>query len=1174
MRLPKRLRSFFGRRAHGRRPSPASRPPRVEALEDRLVPTTTLFLDFGDRFPTAGLQMEVRELRDTLTGPDLADPFIGLNDGDTLTFAAFDPLVTFDYDGDGATNAQDATRLRADIIDLVERYYAPFDINVEVAAANNLTDVRNTLDRNAGDATGEFDAYVFVAGVTSSAVAIPSGLGGIASKVDIGNPNDNDDTAVVFANNLFALGEDTDASADTALALLAAHEAAHNFGLQHTVDGILMTRSDIIQRLALTEQRENLHMFTRFDLPLTGGGDQNSHDVLGNDPDIGLRAGASAYVTGTGAHDRITLTRLNATQATVTVEAFRTAAMAPNDLIDSFSDTIDTGNGIDVDAGAGDDHVVIDATLGAVVEVRGMAGTDRLTLLGNGVADGSYTPSGFAPTGRDEAVSFGGSLRGGTTNVFFSEFEPDSSVMVQDVAAFTFNTPLATDVVTVSSPAAGQTLVAGTSGGATLVPLTVSDVDDLIVDTSLFEFFSGADQVTVTGVGSGTRVTVRTGAFDDNVAVDLAGGFSLRDGSLAIDGGTGNNRLALGGVTGYTYQTYTPTGPTSGTISLGRPFDLVIAPPDITYSNIQGVDDTLRLSSATIGTRTFDPLMTVNGTAANDTLDVVNGPAVGGLATLQISGAGAFAPINFANKDAVTIRGLGGTDTMTLGPAIGSVTAPARLTTLTLDGGDQADAFTLRATPAGVAVVVEGGDADDTVVVGNGGVGFIRGAVTVNGGAQGNGGDALTIDDTGGFFARTYTMTASSVDIAVPAVSLNVSVGYGGVETLRLRGASTNDGFSVLGTAAGTATTIDTGLGADEIHVGDATSSLSNLLGNLTVTGSGAQTETLTVNDEAFASPTGNGRLYTLRGNTLTVNQGPGTNTLLDFSNVSSLTLRGSAFSDRYTLRALPAGVASFSIYGEGGVDTLQGTNAGSRFDVTAPDEGMLDGLVDFYSVGNLAGYHGPDVFRFADGGSLTGTIGAGNGADWLDYEGLSTGVSVDLAANRADWVMNGVRSIENVRGTAFDDVLLGDGFNNILVGGDGDDRLEGRDGLDMLIGGGGADTLRGGPGDDLLVGGRTSFDDDPLSPPALHPLQGIHDEWTSGRPYATRVANISGTGSGPRANDRFFVATGADATVFSDGAGDTLLGEDAVDWFFADVSPQDAHDHDPAIGEQLVPVP
>jgi Ca2+-binding RTX toxin-like protein len=86
--------------------------------------------------------------------------------------------------------------------------------------------------------------------------------------------------------------------------------------------------------------------------------------------------------------------------------------------------------------------------------------------------------------------------------------------------------------------------------------------------------------------------------------------------------------------------------------------------------------------------------------------------------------------------------------------------------------------------------------------------------------------------------------------------------------------------------------------------------------------------------------------------------------------------------------------------------------------------------------------------------------------------------VVVDLTAGEA--VGDGVDSlteIQNVRGSAFDDRIVGNGQANTLRGGDGRDVITGAGGRDLLEGGNDADTLEardgrrdrvfGGPGRD-----------------------------------------------------------------------------------------------------------
>ncbi|HVK07597.1 MAG TPA: LamG-like jellyroll fold domain-containing protein, partial [Gemmataceae bacterium] len=132
--------------------------------------------------------------------------------------------------------------------------------------------------------------------------------------------------------------------------------------------------------------------------------------------------------------------------------------------------------------------------------------------------------------------------------------------------------------------------------------------------------------------------------------------------------------------------------------------------------------------------------------------------------------------------------------------------------------------------------------------------------------------------------------------------------------------------------------------------------------------------------------------------------------------------------------------------------------------------------------------------------------------------------------------------------GEAGNDRLKGGDSASVLLGGAGDDQLTGGQGRDLLIGGLGADALKGNGDDDLLIAGTTAFDDDEL---ALAPILA---EWTSERDYATRVANLRGEGSGPRANgDYFLVASGPAGTVSDDDAADVLQGASGTDWFFFD---------------------
>src|SRR5207253_1520103 len=121
---------WFGKsRRPTNRPGKSGPPLAVEPLEDRRVPTTTLYLNFGETFYGGGMTITVQQLRDTLNGPDLTSE--GLADTDKVTFSPLSEAVNFEYDGDLTDNRLvDANTLERNVQALVQRYYAPFDVDV------------------------------------------------------------------------------------------------------------------------------------------------------------------------------------------------------------------------------------------------------------------------------------------------------------------------------------------------------------------------------------------------------------------------------------------------------------------------------------------------------------------------------------------------------------------------------------------------------------------------------------------------------------------------------------------------------------------------------------------------------------------------------------------------------------------------------------------------------------------------------------------------------------------------------------------------------------------------------------------------------------------------------------------------------------------------------------
>lgn len=123
-----------------------------------------------------------------------------------------------------------------------------------------------------------------------------------------------------------------------------------------------------------------------------------------------------------------------------------------------------------------------------------------------------------------------------------------------------------------------------------------------------------------------------------------------------------------------------------------------------------------------------------------------------------------------------------------------------------------------------------------------------------------------------------------------------------------------------------------------------------------------------------------------------------------------------------------------------------------------------------------LFGHDGQDTLRGGDGADVLegggdgDVLEGGNGKDSASYARSHDGVQVNLATGAAsggDAEGDTLQSIETLRGSTQDDVLVGDDRANALFGGAGADHLDGGLGNDVLLGGAGADVLIGGGGQD-----------------------------------------------------------------------------------------------------------
>ena len=168
-------------------------------------------------------------------------------------------------------------------------------------------------------------------------------------------------------------------------------------------------------------------------------------------------------------------------------------------------------------------------------------------------------------------------------------------------------------------------------------------------------------------------------------------------------------------------------------------------------------------------------------------------------------------------------------------------------------------------------------------------------------------------------------------------------------------------------------------------------------------------------------------------------------------SNIEEVT--GTAFNDILEANQMSAAPGSYNMLdGRGGDDTL--TGAADRNDLLIGGAGKdtIDGGLDNDPSGNALGVR-----------------------DGTSYLSSMHGVHVDLGARifeYGDAQGDILIRIEDISGSAFDDVIIGDSGRNEIVGFYGNDTLAGGLGKDTIDGGEGDDLVYGGDGDDLSGGG------------------------------------------------------------------------------------------------------
>lgn len=170
-------------------------------------------------------------------------------------------------------------------------------------------------------------------------------------------------------------------------------------------------------------------------------------------------------------------------------------------------------------------------------------------------------------------------------------------------------------------------------------------------------------------------------------------------------------------------------------------------------------------------------------------------------------------------------------------------------------------------------------------------------------------------------------------------------------------------------------------------------------------------------------------------------------------------------------------------------------------------------------------------------------------GADYASYDTAIAGVTASLAnpaVNTGDAGGDVYASIENLNGSNFDDLLIGDAGPNRLEGRSGNDTLVGGQGNDILNGEAGRDVLIGGLGDDTYIFFHSAdnvFDGDTI---IENVGEGIDSVYTATSTYTieANVEDVSFIGTGNFTG----VGNGLANTLSGGGGNDVILGGDGND--------------------------
>ncbi len=749
-----------------------------------------------------------------------------------------------------------------------------------------------------------------------------------------------------------------------------------------------------------------------------------------------------------------------------------------NDLIlgSAGADIIDGGAGTDtVSYAASGVGVTVDLRLATGQVSGGDADGDVLTgtenVTGSALAD-SLTGSAGANVltggdGDDVLAGLGGAdtLIGGAGSDTADYSASASGVTVNLSNNQNFGGDAAGDVLTGIENVTGSALADSLTGDAGANVLKGGAGDDVLAGlggADLLDGGAGSNTADYSASAAGVAVNLGSASVNTALGTIAAGGASL-GGDAA-----GDTYLNIQNLIGSAFDDALAANTAGGRMAAGAGNDRLIAGvgadaldggagTDTADYGLSNAAVTVDLSSGTGqgGYAQGDTLTAIENLAGSDYGDTLTGS----FAANAISGGAGDDTIE-GHGGADTLDGGTGTDTVSYAHSGAAVTVDLRLATAQVSGGDASG--DILANFENVA----GSDFDDwltgtagaNVLTGGGGndvLAGLGGADILDGGAGSD--TASYAASSAGVTVNLSTGSASGGDAQGDTlISIEHVIGSALADTLTgsaaantLSGGAGDDLLAGLGGAD----TLDGGAGVDTASYAASTAGVTVNLSTNVNTGGDAQGDILT----NIENVTGSALADTLTGNAgdNVLSGGDGDDLLVGL--VGADRLDGGAGIDTVSYAASGAAVfvdlaAGTASGGDGEGDTLISIEhvIGSAFG---------DVLTAASSGSDLSGGAGDDSLNAGAGADV---LDGGDGTDLADYSASTAGVSVNLitGVNTGGYADGDTLiAIENIRGSEFDDTLIGDNGANILDGGGGND---------LLIGGAGADLIDGGLGIDI----------------------------------------------------------------------------------------------------------